>query len=72
MISLCPGCHARIHRTRAVLSAMPPLLRELWRELHPGGHEQTALDFRWRVAQAKPVPLFEDSGEGSSGLAVGL
>ncbi len=64
MISLCPGCHARIHRTRAVLSAMPPLLRELWRELHPRGHEQTALDFHWRVAQAKPVPLFEDSGAG--------
>jgi len=64
MISLCPGCHARIHRTRAVLSAMSPLLRELWRELHPRGHEQTALDFRWRVAQAKPVPLFGESGAG--------
>jgi 5-methylcytosine-specific restriction endonuclease McrA len=46
MISLCPGCHAKVHRTKAVLSQMPPLLLELWREQHPEGHEQTALDFR--------------------------
>lgn len=30
MLSLCPGCHAKIHRTKAVLSALPPLLLELW------------------------------------------
>ncbi len=64
MISLCPACHARIHRTQAILSKMPDLLLELWRELHPRGHEQTALDFRWRVAAAKPVPLFGESGAG--------
>ena len=46
MISLCPGCHAKVHQTKAVLSQMPPLLLELWREQHPKGHEQTALDFR--------------------------
>jgi hypothetical protein len=46
MISLCPGCHAKVHRTKAVLSQMPPLLLELWREQHPNGHEQTALEFR--------------------------
>lgn len=40
MVSLCPGCHAKVHRTKAVLSAMPPLLLELWREQHPKGHEQ--------------------------------
>jgi len=45
MISLCPGCHAKVHRTRTVLRHMPPLLLELWREQHPKGHEQTALDF---------------------------
>jgi len=48
------------HRTQAVLSEMPDLLLELWRELHPRGHEQTALDFRWRVAEARPVPLFTE------------
>ena len=37
MVSLCPGCHAKIHRTKAVLSAMPPLPLELWREQHPKG-----------------------------------
>ena len=36
MLSLCPGCHAKVHRTKAVLSAMPSLLLELWREQHPG------------------------------------
>ncbi len=46
MISLCPACHARIHKTRVVLSEMPPLLLELWREQHPFGHEQTRLDFQ--------------------------
>lgn len=45
MISLCPACHARIHKTSVVLTEMTPLLLELWREQHPGGHEQTRLDF---------------------------
>src|SRR5271163_3458198 len=26
MISLCPACHAKVHRTKAVLSLMSPLL----------------------------------------------
>ena len=58
MISLCPGCHARVHRTKAVLVTMPALLLELWREQHPKGHEQTALDFRRVAALPKPVRLF--------------
>lgn len=59
-----PPSKVRIHRTQAVLSEMPDLLFDLWRELHPLGHEQTALDFRWRVAEAKPVPLFNETGAG--------
>lgn len=58
MISLCPGCHARVHRTKAVLVSMPSLLLELWREQHPKGHEQTALDFRRVAALPRPVRLF--------------
>lgn len=62
MISLCPGFHARVHRTkayvRAALAAMPPLLLVLWREQHPEEHEQTALDFRRVVAIPERVPLF--------------
>jgi 5-methylcytosine-specific restriction endonuclease McrA len=55
MIALCPGCHAKVHRTRAVLSAMPPLLLELWREQHPQGHEQVMLDF----TMTKPMAIRE-------------
>ena len=58
MISLCPGCHARIHRTRAVLVTMPPLLLELWREQHPSGHEQITLDFSRQVHIPAKIPLF--------------
>ncbi len=58
MISLCPGCHARVGRTEAVLSEMPPLLRELWREQHPTGHEQTMLNFLVRQPAEQPTPLF--------------
>ncbi len=58
MISLCPGCHAKVHRTKAVLSHMPPLLLELWREQHPRGHEQTVLNFSQPPKAAARVPLF--------------
>jgi len=45
MISLCPRCHAKVERTQMVLSEMDPVLLELWREKHPQGLEQFALDF---------------------------
>ncbi len=64
MISLCPGCHAKIHRTQAVLSEMPALLLDLWREIHPTGHEQRNLDFRVQTPRAEAVALFASSGEG--------
>ncbi len=57
MISLCPGCHAKVHRTKAVLSEMPPLLLELWREQHPHGHEQFMLGLNTQPALEKnPAP----------------
>ena len=62
MIALCPGCHAKVHRTKAVLTAWPRLLLELWREQHPTGHEQTVLDFSAKKAPAKKVPLFAEDG----------
>jgi hypothetical protein len=61
MISLCPGCHAKVGRTRVVLSQMPPLLLELCREQHPLGHEQTALDFKASFPAAKSAPLFRET-----------
>jgi hypothetical protein len=64
MIALCPGCHAKVHRTKAVLTEFPPLLLELWREQHPTGHEQTNIDFNVRKPRAQSVPLnFEPAKE---------
>ncbi len=60
MIALCPGCHAKVSHTKAVLAEMPPLLLELWREQHPKGHEQTRLDFKTPATVAEPAPLFRD------------
>jgi hypothetical protein len=65
MISLCPACHAKVHRTKAVLSRMSPLLLELWREQHPNGHEQTMLDFKARGTAAQKMPLFAEDREGN-------
>jgi hypothetical protein len=48
MISLCPGCHAKVERTKMVLSEMNPLLLMLWRERHPQGQEQVMLAFASR------------------------
>ena len=58
MISLCPACHARIRRTRAAVRLMPALLVELWRELHPNGHEQTMLNFSPPPSSTDNLALF--------------
>ena len=58
LLSFYPGCHDKVHRTKAVLSGMPPLLLELWREQRPKGHEQVQLDFALNKPAAKLVPLF--------------
>lgn len=63
MIALCPGCHAKVHRTKAVLTAWPRLLLELWRQQHLTGHEQTTLDFNLKKPPAKPFPLFLEERE---------
>jgi hypothetical protein len=60
MISLCLKCHARVGRTKAVLSEMPPLLLQLWREQHPDGHEQVMIDFAAKGTPALPIPLFPE------------
>jgi hypothetical protein len=45
---------------------MPPLLLGLWREQHPQGHEQKALNFNVRPALPMAVPLFTQSIESNS------
>ncbi len=68
MISLCPGCHAKVHRTRVGRALMAPLLLELWREQHPRGHEQPALDFGDQPSPAPvPVPLISEELLGYDG-----
>ena len=57
MISLCPACHAKVHRTKAVLSELPALLLELWREQHPNGQEQFMLDLNTQSPSAKTSHL---------------
>ncbi len=57
LISLCPACHARLHRTliwrqastKSLLHAM------LWRELHLGAPEQLALTFESPAFQPSPA-----------------
>ncbi|WP_232298967.1 HNH endonuclease [Granulicella tundricola] len=64
MISLCPSCHAKVGRTKTVLSEMPPLLLQLWREQHPKGHEQITLNFTVPGPAAKLIPLFAEEEAG--------
>ncbi len=60
MITLCLACHAKVTRTQFLSQEWPPLLRVLWREQHPSGHEQTLLHFREHIPVAEPVPLFQE------------
>ena len=60
MITLCAAHHAQIGRLRVAAKPMSPLLRTLWREQHPDGHEQTPLDFSASVPAAAGDRLFED------------
>ncbi|MGI4756616.1 MAG: hypothetical protein ACRYGF_07190 [Janthinobacterium lividum] len=60
MLTLCLVCHAKVSRTLFVQKHWPPFLRQLWREQHPDGHEQTSLNFAKKSPAAEPVPLFSD------------
>jgi hypothetical protein len=42
-VTLCAGCHARVHRTRILGRWLPQILVELWREWHPDAAEQLQL-----------------------------
>jgi hypothetical protein len=64
MISLCPGCHAKVERTKMVLAEMTPLLLVLWREQHPEGQEQIMLGFDVREEAAEAIRLSKEKKEG--------
>jgi hypothetical protein len=40
LVTLCAGCHARVHRTRILRRWLPEILVALWREWHPDAVEQ--------------------------------
>jgi hypothetical protein len=60
MITLCLGHHAMVTRTQMLRKEWPELLRVLWREQHPGAHEQTALNFVVKPVAVKLVSLFPE------------
>src|SRR5215471_10607509 len=43
LVTLCAGCHARVHRTRILSRWLPEILVDLWREWHPNAVEQLQL-----------------------------
>jgi DNA-directed RNA polymerase subunit RPC12/RpoP len=43
LISLCRGCHSRVHATWRPWYGFPALLLQLWREIHPELAEQRVL-----------------------------
>jgi hypothetical protein len=43
LITLCIGCHVRLHRSRRLRYWVPGALLELWRELHPAAPLQMQL-----------------------------
>ena len=60
MVTLCLPCHAMVTRTFLVQDDWPEFLRVLWREQHPEGHEQKALNFVASMPPEKNMPLFSD------------
>jgi 5-methylcytosine-specific restriction endonuclease McrA len=56
MIALCAGCHAKVHRTKVVLTEFPPLLLVLWRERHPESTNRRTLISTSESHRLKPCP----------------
>jgi hypothetical protein len=57
LITLCIGCHVRLHRYRGLNRWLPKALLELWREVHPGQPLQMQLDLSIRSKPAPTPPL---------------
>jgi hypothetical protein len=50
LVTLCAGCHARVHRTRVLRRWLPEILVALWREWHPDSVEQLQLPIEMSAA----------------------
>jgi hypothetical protein len=79
LVTLCAGCHARVHRTQILRRWLPEILIDLWREWHPDVVEQLRLPLEmsaavlsggeWQIfsdfpACTVPGPLREDEPDG--------
>jgi hypothetical protein len=67
LVTLCAGCHARVHRSRILRCWLPEILVALWREWHPGSAEQLQLPVElsaaalsglgWQIFPGFPAPV---------------
>jgi hypothetical protein len=77
LVTLCAGCHARVHRTQILGRWLPEILIALWREWHPDSVEQLQLPIElsaappsragWQTFSGFPariVQLPEDDSDG--------
>jgi hypothetical protein len=57
LITLCIGCHTRVHHYRALRRWVPEVLLRLWRERHPGQPIQLQLPFDVKHRPNPPAPF---------------
>lgn len=50
LVTLCAGCHARVHRLQGLRHWLPPVLLQFWKEQHP--HTPQQVQFDWDEARA--------------------
>jgi hypothetical protein len=62
LITLCIGCHTRVHRWGALRRCVPQVLLRLWRERHPGQPLQLQLPFDVKH-RANPPHRFSGIGK---------
>jgi hypothetical protein len=75
LITLCIGCHTRVHRYWGLRSWVPEVLLKLWRERHPREPVQLQLPFGIRNLVNRPVAFHrkraDPNGKGLLGQLVG-
>jgi len=72
LVTLCAGCHARVHRTGILRRWLPEILIDLWRELHPDAVEQILLPLEmfaaippgegWQIFSDYPARTVDEPG----------
>ncbi len=44
LVTLCAGCHARVHRLQSLRYWLPPVILQFWEEQHPEAPRQLQFD----------------------------